>query len=38
VLEHKAGEEFDDNKKADINEILNDRKALWRYDHFWCIG
>lgn len=28
VLEHEAGEEFDESKKADINEILNYRKAL----------
>lgn len=28
VLEHEAGEEFDERKKADINEILNYRKAL----------
>lgn len=28
VLEHEAGQKFDDNKKADINEILNYRRAL----------
>ena len=28
VLEHEAGEEFDGPKQADINEILNYRKAL----------
>lgn len=28
VLEHEAGQKFDDNKQADINEILNYRHAL----------
>lgn len=28
VLEHEAGQKFDDYKQADINEILNYRKAL----------
>lgn len=28
VLEHEAGQEFDENKKVDIQEVLNYRKAL----------